>query len=549
MRVVLIPSAKLIAKELQTIGKLPPVIYPVTDSKTVFDFIYETYNEEQTKFIIVGYEEDKKITEFIRNKKYKNVDVISLNRVNDIGYSIKYGLSSIINEIDDNDTLTINFADTVVMEKSNYWNKDSFLYNEDYISDEWTFFENDKTGFSNIIDKQIVDENVIKKMPLFVGIFSFSNPKYFYQCLLEEVNKESEVDSLYRALMLYKEKYELEAIKTDNWFDLGHIDKYYNSQLGVRAREFNQIKIDNYRGILSKYSENKEKFKGEIQWYIKIPSEVEYVRPRIFSYSTDYEDMFISMEYYSYHTLHELLLFSDLSKNKWNSIFSMIKFILNDFSRFKVVDENIYSDLEEMYLNKTIDRLNEIKNKNEFRNLFESNIKINNIKYKSLNEIINILRSEIPKKLLNMDYFTIIHGDLCFSNILVDNNFSFVKLIDPRGKFGRFDIYGDYRYELAKLIHSIDGKYDYIIEDLFDLDIDGNEIVYKIRLKEQNFSVYDCLIDCLKEDIEKIREEIEIIEALLFLSMVPLHRDDISRQYVMLATGIQILDRWVDIKC
>ncbi len=32
----------------------------------------------------------------------------------------------------------------------------------------------------------------------------------------------------------------------------------------------------------------------------------------------------------------------------------------------------------------------------------------------------------------------------------VDTNLSFIKVIDPRGKFGTYDIYGDFRYELAK---------------------------------------------------------------------------------------------------
>ena len=78
----------------------------------------------------------------------------------------------------------------------------------------------------------------------------------------------------------------------------------------------------------------------------------------------------------------------------------------------------------------------------------------------------------IPKMLYEVDTFNIIHGDLCFANIMVDTNLSFIKVIDPRGKFGTYDIYGDFRYELAKLFHSVDGKYDFIIKDLFDVNFD-----------------------------------------------------------------------------
>ena len=74
----------------------------------------------------------------------------------------------------------------------------------------------------------------------------------------------------------------MKAILTENWFDIGHEDKYYNSKIAVRAREFNHITIDKNRGILRKTSDDKDKFIGEIKWYLKLPADIEYVRPRIF---------------------------------------------------------------------------------------------------------------------------------------------------------------------------------------------------------------------------------------------------------------------------
>ena len=40
---VIIPSAKIVPEELQNLGKLPAVIYPVNDG-TVFDYLYEQYD-------------------------------------------------------------------------------------------------------------------------------------------------------------------------------------------------------------------------------------------------------------------------------------------------------------------------------------------------------------------------------------------------------------------------------------------------------------------------------------------------------------------------
>jgi len=61
------------------------------------------------------------------------------------------------------------------------------------------------------------------------------------------------------------------------------------------------------------------------------------------------------------------------------------------------------------------------------------------------------------------------HGDLCFCNILYDINSQAIKLLDPKGSFGKIGIYGDIKYDIAKLKHYVHGKYDFIINDLFHL--------------------------------------------------------------------------------
>ena len=50
----------------------------------------------------------------------------------------------------------------------------------------------------------------------------------------------------------------------------------------------------------------------------------------------------------------------------------------------------------------------------------------------------------------------------CFSNILTERNDVgiSIKLIDPRGKFGKYFNKGDIYYDLAKIRHSLNGGYD-----------------------------------------------------------------------------------------
>jgi len=329
-----------------------------------------------------------------------------------------------------------------------------------------------------------------------------------------------------------------------------YADSYTHSKPKVKAREFNHIEIDKKRGILTKFSDNKEKFIGEILWYLKLPEEIQYVCPRIFSYSTEYTKPYVTMEYYAYHTLHELFLYGDLTRHQWDDIFQRIRFVFNEFGRYTIKNGDIRKSLEEMYLMKTLQRLEEMKCEEKFERFFDCPITVNETVYQPLNTISEMLKDMIPAMLYDVDCFHVIHGDLCFSNIMAGGSCSFIKVVDPRGRFGSYDIYGDSRYELAKLFHSVDGKYDFIIKDLFevDYDLDRPAVMYSIQDRKNDFDLYEIFTETFQSEIGNDLKKIELIEALLFLSMIPLHNESIDHQLVMLATGLDILSRVADIK-
>lgn len=544
MKKVIIPTAKLVPEDLWNVGKLPSIVYPINQD-IVFDYLYKQYNEVCKSFEIICYEKKEEVHQRLSAYNKAKLHIIDLKELKDLGYTIYSGLENVKNE-----SIIINFADTIVLDNIFENEEDCYYYSKDYVSDRWTFFEEENGVINKIYDKERID--VSDKMNLFVGVFQISNVKYFKECLEKAFSKRNlQMNTFYYALELYTKTNPMKAIETHNWFDIGHADKYYNSKLEVQARNFNHIKVDKNRGVLCKYSDDKDKFIEEILWYLKLPTDLEYIRPRIYNYSINYDKPYVEMEYYSYHTIHELYLFGDLSANQWRDIFKRILFICNDLKRYKVKDEGIKESLQEMYYTKTLNRFKKLKRQNElFNSFFEKEIKINGVKYKSLNDIVKVLKEIIPEMLYDIDEFNIIHGDLCFANIMVDNNFNFIKVIDPRGKFGKYDIYGDSRYELAKLLHSIDGKYDYIIKDMFKVktNFEENDIRFEILDNKREFNLMDIFLDVFKNFIKEDIEKIELIEALLFLSMVPLHSESIEHQCIMLATGIQILDRIVNIK-
>lgn len=539
---LIIPAAKIVPEELQRLGKLPGIIYPV-DQKITFDYLYEEYKDFCSSMDIICYEKADKVER--RLKKYigEVVQIKILPELGDLGHTVYFGLENI------SGTVIINFSDTIVIDNIARVEGDAFYCQESLMSDTWTYFDACDGVITNIYDKNSVDTGTRKR--LFVGVFQLTDGGYFRKCLGDAFCADDlRMSTFYYALQMYSKRHPMQAIPTENWFDIGHEDKYYNSKLEVKAREFNHITIDKNRGILRKTSDDREKFIGEIEWYLKLPSDVEYVRPRIFDFSTSYMNPYVSMEYYAYHTVHELYLYGDLTLQQWVDVFERIKFVCDDFKRYNLSDKHIPAALEDMYLTKTLQRFDKLKTDDRFSQFFKRDITVNGVTYKALDGVTELLKKSIPEMLYDVDTFHIIHGDLCFANIMVDNNLSFIKVIDPRGKFGSYDIYGDTRYELAKLFHSVDGKYDFIIKDLFEVsyDLENASLTYSIQDRKRDFDLYKVFLEIFKNEIGDDIKKIELIEALLFLSMIPLHGESLRHQMVMLGTGLDILNRVEDIK-
>ena len=363
---VIIPSAKLVPGELWSLGKLPGIIYPM-NQRIVFDYLYEQY-KGFSNIDIICYENADIVQRRLEKYLKDGFRIKVLDSLSDLGHTVYFALNDISGPV------IINFADTIVMDDiSTIIGTDAFYCHEDYLSETWTYFDEKNGRITNIYDKKSLDSD--KKKKLFVGVFSIMDSGYFHECLEEAfAQKELSMSTFYFALRRYSEKHPMKAVTTENWFDIGHQDKYYNSQLEVRAREFNHITVDKNRGILRKSSDDKDKFIGEIKWYLKLPGDIEYVRPRIFDYSTVYDNPYVSMEYYAYHTLHELFLYGDLGRQQWADIFSRVKFVCDDFKRYTVKDEKILPSLEEMYLTKTLQRFDKLRNDSRFGNFYAGGV-------------------------------------------------------------------------------------------------------------------------------------------------------------------------------
>lgn len=527
---LIILSAELISPELQVhFGKIPTCMIPF-NGRPVIDFIYhENYNHYKKIYLLVC-KESTLVTKHIESKQF-NIEIIVMKNSKSLIDSFTYALK----KIDLKGETTLIFGDTYLPYMTSLFTyTDAIVYHNSFESDRWTV--------SKVMDGQITFFDKVKlnnnsQNEIIVGIFNFTQPQKLIEIFDEK--KEDEI-KFYELLMAYYNQTSFLYINTEAWVDYGHEDKYFEQKKNVPARNFNSIEIDSTEMSLTKKSSHKSKLITEIKWFLNLPNELRGFSPKIINYSIENDSPFVKMEYFNYLTLHEVFVFGNLSLNEWKVILSNVKEVIKKFSLHPSNISNVEKQkaLFEMYIQKTIERLDAFQSQSLID--FSKPIVINQIEYDSLeNQIKKLKNIVITEKLIENADFLLIHGDLCFSNILIDSKSKNLKLIDPRGQFGNIELYGDVLYEWAKLAHSIDGKYDFIISDKFNIVKNSNNISYHIHSSNLHEEIAEYFYTEITppEQLNKIK----LIQSLLFFSMLPLHNDHRNRQYIMLCKAIELI--------
>lgn len=331
----------------------------------------------------------------------------------------------------------------------------------------------------------------------------------------------------------------IRAVTAGDWLDCGNPDRQASSHRTLlQKREFNDLSIDSVFGTVTKRSRYVEKFLDEINYLRLLPPELAVFFPRVLEYSTDWQDPCLTLEYYGYPTLAEVFVFENVDPGIWEQVFVHLReILLQGFMRHR--RPLAPGVLQEMYLNKTRKRLESMSAPEELLALVRHTgpVTINGREVPNIPALWERLETEVDRLAENVQG-CVVHGDLCLSNILYDLRSRICKLLDPRGSFGTAGIYGDPRYDVAKLYHSIYGLYDFITNDLFHVSIGGAAVNLDIRSRPQHRQI--------QERFEKVffaefdRREILLITGLLFASMPALHYDAPRRQLAMYTRALEL---------
>jgi dTDP-glucose pyrophosphorylase len=455
------------------------------------------------------------------------------------GGTILHSLLSGLNAVKHSESVHIILGDTLIQD--NFEEQGDFVFVGQYdVSRNWCLVETDTNH--DIIRFYDKTKSKLNKDSLtaLTGYYHLADLQLSKQCVLEALNKGSK--ELSSMLELYNLQRKIRAVKAQRWFDFGHIDHFVQAKRSLlQSRFFNSLQIDPVLSTVTKKSQKSEKLADELNWYKLLPEKLKLLAPRIIETESSDNEVIITQEYYGYPNMAELYLYGNLDDQIWHTAIDNLFNVHRLICTYK--GEVTAAEVTDMYWSKTIERIEMLKEQEpQWVEWLDANtLVINEKEYRNFAQLKPLVEEKV-KHLAATVEGAVLHGDYCLSNILYDINNHIVRLIDPRGSFGKPGVYGDPRYDVAKLRHSICGLYDYIVSDIFNIKQTGtNSFEYSIYAND-SYAEAAIIFDELLQKNGYSLNEIKFIEGLLFVSMVPYHQGKPLRQRLMYLKGITLLN-------
>jgi fructosamine-3-kinase len=371
---------------------------------------------------------------------------------------------------------------------------------------------------------------------IWTGYFAFSSPRDLARCLA--LGRGNFVG----AIRQYMNSHLMTMHISTGWMDMGHVNTYFKARATMTTqRAFNALHVDSH--VVKKSGNNPAKIAAEANWFKSIPPVLKKYIPQLIASGQENGQEFYQLEYLPLSPLNELFVHGKSPLAFWTQVFEQVRVLFDESRITATTEKNLKAAAERLYIDKTRSRLEEFIQSSGLR-------KEQPLYYagKSLPSLEEICADCFARVAALPCIPCVLHGDLCLSNMLIDLRSDGIKLIDPRGMDAEQHptIEGDQKYDLAKLTHSIIGLYDFIVAGYYTLsgeDFYSCELTFplepRIEAIQQRFwnerfipGVY--VKDCLP------------LTVLLFLSMLPLHGDDVNRQRAFFANALRLYATYCD---
>ena len=378
-----------------------------------------------------------------------------------------------------------------------------------------------------------------------IGLYFFTDPPALRAAMAAAATdpvRPGDEFQLKPILDRYREAHPVRALPIEGWCDLGTRRGYQRAvRTCLPGRLFNELDVSP-AGVVHKHSSPEIGLEGdEALWFSEVPPSAQLLAPRFLG--SDEHGKGYSIEYLDYLTLAEHFAFGYLPSEAWPEVIADLLALLNDGLWARRHQPGNQAWARRTYLAKSLDRLRAW----DRQDLLALDLyRINGRDLPGFRALWQAAQPRIADLVASSPGFaSVIHGDLSFGNILYAPRSGVFRLIDPRRSGGPHGVVGDQRYEGAKLRQCYHGRYDLIVADLYRLaePVPGT---FDLALFPANLPDPAPIDRKLAEAGFDIGE-LELIEALLFLSMIPLHAESSTRQLAFFVTGIECLARSMSI--
>lgn len=514
---IIINSGAYVIPEFQAeLGRIPPCMLPIGNRKLIENQVNELRQHYRQEKIYVTLPESYRLT-LNEHHLLQELQVTPIATSDDfsLAESVLFALNT--SDGDENTVIRLIHGDTLILN----------LPNPSQANALGVAYSSDDYGWQ-------VERMDSGRSLIWCGFFSFSHRKDLIQTLALSRGH------FVKAVQDYRRRHPMELLHLENWHDLGHVNTYFRSRASITTqRAFNTLQV--VQGVVYKTGEPDIKIQAEGNWFDRLPVRLRRFTPQLIDKGTSRKGQsYYQLEYLPIMPLNELFVHGRNSASEWRRLFELLNQFLQLCAAEATSPETqaaIREDFDQLVAEKTHKRLKEYSLSTNFD--LDHPMQYATHRLPSIRQIAEdcIQRArELPA------LPAVMHGDLCFSNVLFDSRADQIKVIDPRGLTaqGELSIYGDQKYDLAKLAHSVVGLYDFIIAGRYrlieqgayqvELDFELDERIYEIQ---QIFSNHEFGHNLSMSQIMPL-------VILLFLSMLPLHQDRPDRQRAMLANAVRL---------
>lgn len=314
-----------------------------------------------------------------------------------------------------------------------------------------------------------------------------------------------------------------ESFEIEGLVDIGIIGNFIQCITGnFDSRYFNSLKGNEY--TIVKSSTNKKKIKAEYSFYHLLPEDMKFWFVMPFNYLEDEKVASYTMERLHMTDLAIKWVHGSMDETEFEDLMDKYFFFFTSRHSKEASGDEYKKLADSLYMDKINDRIADLKQMPDYKKIEKLLDVSGELSIDSLVKKYFELKDKIEARNSYPQVSVIGHGDPCFANSMYNKSTKTLKFIDPKGAITEEELWTNPYYDIAKLSHSVCGRYDFFNNALFDIRIDTN-FGYNLEIPFDN-SKY---IEIFRKKVEENGFDyltVRIYEASLFISMLPLHIDN-----------------------